>query len=220
MANRKRVTKPRTTQAKQGGGQAKKAANKPSAVPAKPAPQAEPIRRATVAEMPRTAPPSSQDAPTKQWLENQLRATLAEGKREVQSLRRRQRITYWILVAASAVLFVVGLMLIAIPAREFYRDQIDEMTFGFLAGSGAVLLGLLLYFRPLERLQTLAGDAAYVSMVKDSFQYQVMLRLLAVQEGDPETIANAAGQVAEAAQASMDLVYTQLQARRVSGIGS
>lgn len=219
MANRKRVRRPPTTEAKQGDGQAK-TANEPAAVPAKPAPEAGPMGQAKIAEMPRTAPPPSQDAPTKQWLENQLRATLAEGKREVQGLRRRQRITYWLLVAASAVLFIIGLMLIAIPAREFYRDQIDETTFGFLAGSGAVLLGLLLYFRPLERLQTLAGDAAYVSMVKDSFQYQVMLRLLAVQESDPEAIANAAGQVAEAAQASMDLVYTQLQARRVSGIGN
>jgi hypothetical protein len=220
MANRKQVTKPASTGGNQGQGQAKKAATKPTAVPAKARPNADQMREATVAEIPRTAPTPSKDAPTKQWLENQLRATLAEGKREVQGLRRRQRITYWILVAASAVLFLIGLVLIAVPAREFYRDDIDEMTFGFLAGSGAVLLGLLLYFRPLERLQTLAGDAAYVSMVKDSFQYQVMLRLLAVQEGDPETIANAAGQVAEAAQASMDLVYTQLQARRVSGIGS
>lgn len=220
MANRKQVTNSPLTQPKQGQKPPENRAEKPKAVPDTPNPKAQTQHDATVAEMPRAAPPTPSDTPTHQWLENQLRATLAEGKREVQALRRRQRITYWILVVASAVLFVTGLLLIGIPAREFYRDQIDEMTFGLLAGSGAVLLGLLLYFRPLERLQTLAGDAAYVSMVKDSFQYQVMLRLLAVEEGDPETIANAAGQVAEAAQASMDLVYTQLQARRVSGIGS
>ncbi len=117
-------------------------------------------------------------------------------------------------------LFLFGVALIGFPARAFFRGDIDEISFAILGGFGGLVLALLLYFRPLERLQALVADSTYVAMVKDSFQYQVTLRLLALDTDDPESLTSAAGYVAEAAQASMDLVYTQMQARRAAGYSS
>ena len=86
--------------------------------------------------------------------------------------------------------------------------------------AGAVALGLLLYFRPLDRLQALVADSTYVTLVKDSFQYQVALRLIALDTDDARSVEAAAAYVGEAAQASMDLVYTQMQARRAAGFSA
>ncbi len=156
-------------------------------------------------------------APSNGWLVSELRTTLEEGKRDVNSVRRRLRATYAVIVVFSAGLFLLGMALVGYPARAFYRGDIEELTFGALAGAGAVLLALLLYFRPLDRLQALVADSTYVALVKDSFQYQVALRLIALDTDDAESVERAAAYIGEAAQGSMDLVYTQMQARRAAG---
>ena len=155
--------------------------------------------------------------PTTNWMVAELQSTLEEGKRDVVAVRRRLKITYAVIVVFSVGLFLLGLALVAFPARAFYRGDIEELTFGALAASGAVLLGLLLYFRPLDRLQALVADSTYVTLVKDSFQYQVALRLIALDTDDAASVERAAAYVGEAAQGSMDLVYTQMQARRSAG---
>jgi hypothetical protein len=158
--------------------------------------------------------------PSNGWLVNELRTTLAEGKQDVTGVRRRLRITYAVIVVFSAGLFALGMALVGFPALAFYRGEIDEPTFGALAAAGAVALGLLLYFRPLDRLQALVADSTYVTLVKDSFQYQVALRLIALDTEDAQSVEAAAAYVGEAAQASMDLVYTQMQARRAAGFSA
>jgi hypothetical protein len=153
-------------------------------------------------------------------LVDELHETLDAGRRDVTGVRRRLRITYAAIVVFSVALFALGMALVGFPARAFYRGDIDEVTFGGLAAAGAVLLGLLLYFRPLDRLQALVADSTYVTLVKDSFQYQVALRLLALDTDDDAAVERAAIFVGEAAQGSMDLVYTQMQARRAAGFSS
>lgn len=154
---------------------------------------------------------------TNGWLVSELRSTLEEGKRDVSAVRRRLRITYAVIVIVSLAMFALGMALVGFPARAFYRGDIDEVTFGGLAAAGGVVLALLLYFRPLDRLQALVADSTYVTLVKDSFQYQVALRLIALDTDDAASVERAATHVGEAAQASMDLVYTQMQARRAAG---
>ena len=172
-----------------------------------------------VSEMRRPAAPTPEQslADTRTWLIKQLQKTLQEGKSEVAGIRRRLQITYWAMIVLTIGLFVFGAALIGFPALSYSRGTIEEVTFGALGGAGALVIGLLLYFRPLERLQSMLADATYVSLIKDSFQYQVTLRLLALDLDDVKTVSEAASHVGEAAQASMDLVYTQLQARRASG---
>ncbi len=154
---------------------------------------------------------------TSGWLVGELRSTLKEGKQDVSAVRRRLRVTYAVIVIFSLAMFALGMALVGFPARAFYRGDIDELTFGALAGSGGVILALLLYFRPLDRLQALVADSTYVTLVKDSFQYQVALRLIALDTDDAASVERAATHVGEAAQASMELVYTQMQARRAAG---
>jgi hypothetical protein len=186
-------------------------------------------KRASAAE-PKTAaaPPteslSVQPFPTAPsgngWLLDDLRGTLDAGRRDVAGVRRRLRITYAAIVVFSVAMFALGMALVGFPARAFYRGDIDELTFGALAASGAVVLGLLLYFRPLDRLQALVADSTYVTLVKDSFQYQVALRLIALDTDDIVAVERAATYIGEAAQGSMDLVYTQMQARRSAGFSA
>lgn len=173
------------------------------------------VRPAKVAEVPRSI--TTKPADPRRWLITQLQATLQEGKSEVAGIRRRLQITYWSMIVLTVGLFVFGTALIGFPALAYYRDSIEQVTFAGLGGAGALIIALLLYFRPLERLQTMLADATYVSLIKDSFQYQVTLRLLALDLDDSKTVSEAASHVSEAAQASMDLVYTQLQARRAAG---
>ena len=154
------------------------------------------------------------------WLVTELRNTLKDGKRDVASVRLRLRVTYAIVVLFSAGLFTLGMALVGFPALAFHRQELDETAFGALAAAGAVVLALLLYFRPLDRLQALVADSTYVALVKDSFQYQVTLRLIALDTDDAASVERAAQYVGEAAQASMDLVYTQMQARRAAGFSA
>ncbi|MEE8330872.1 MAG: hypothetical protein V3R84_03795 [Acidimicrobiia bacterium] len=148
---------------------------------------------------------------------SELRSTLKEGQRDVTAVRRRLRVTYAVIVIFSLAMFALGMALVGFPARAFYRGDIDELAFGELAASGGVVLALLLYFRPLDRLQALVADSTYVTLVKDSFPYQVALRLIALDTDDAASVERAATHVGEAARASMDLVYTQMQARRAAG---
>jgi len=157
---------------------------------------------------------------TNGWLVSELRSTLEEGKSDVAAVRRRLGITYAVIVIFSLAMFLLGMALVAFPARAFYRGDIDDVTFGALAAAGGVVLALLLYFRPLDRLQALVADSTYVTLVKDSFQYQVALRLIALDTDDAASVENAATYVGEAAQASMELVYTQMQARRAAGFSA
>ncbi|MDH3470569.1 MAG: hypothetical protein OEM94_04550 [Acidimicrobiia bacterium] len=173
------------------------------------------VRPAGVAATPHLL--SAEQGDPRQWLITQLRATLEEGKGEVAGIRRRLQITYWSMIVLTVGLFVFGIALIGFPALAYYRDSIEQVTFAALGGAGGLVIALLLYFRPLERLPTMLADATYVSLIKDSFQYQVTLRLLALDLDDSKTVSEAASHVGEAAQASMDLVYTQLQARRAAG---
>lgn len=204
------------------------------AAPTKPQPEASPTPK-----LPRTDPvpaaaanlarPQSAAAPVKSaprpeptngWLVSELRSTLEEGKKDVSIVRRRLRVTYAVIVIFSLAMFALGMALVGFPGRAYYSGEIDELTFGTLAGSGGVVLALLLYFRPLDRLQALVADSTYVALVKDSFQYQVALRLIALDTDDAQSVENAATYVGEAAQASMELVYTQMQARRAAGFSA
>lgn len=151
-------------------------------------------------------------------LEDQLQQTLRASQRELAGMRRRLKITYVVLALTSVGLLAFGVAMVGFPARSYFRGDIDELTFALIAGFGVAVLSLLLYFRPLERIQALAADSSYVSMIKDSFHYQVTLRLMAVNPADNRSPSRAAEHIAEAAQGAIDLVYTQTQARRTARV--
>ena len=69
-----------------------------------------------------------------------MRSTLEEGKKDVSAVRQRLRVTYAVIVVFSLAMFVLAMSLVGYPARAFYRGEIDELTFGALAGAGGVVL--------------------------------------------------------------------------------
>ncbi len=140
-----------------------------------------------------------------QSLLNHIQHHLGEGERELKGLRFKMKLTYWLMLTFSAAMLTTGILLIVLPAISFFRGNIEELTFGILAGAGLVGLGVLFAFRPMERIHTLMARFSYTTMVKDSFQYQVGIRLLGLDIEDRAALEEIARQIAQATRFSIDL---------------
>ncbi len=148
------------------------------------------------------------------WLVRYISRILHRGTKEVALLRRKLRVTYWVVVVLSIVMFGVGIVLIAIPGFAALRmlltstkmdtpESIQSLVTALVGLSDLVVLFLA---KPVRQVHNLMGDMTQLTMAINNFRYQVGLRLLEMNANDPQSIGYAAEKINDAAKTSIELV--------------
>jgi hypothetical protein len=107
-----------------------------------------------------------------------LQATLGENKKDVNRLRRKLTVTFWVIIILSVIIFIIGVLLLSVPVVAAFGGQIDRLNSLIAAGFGiADLIGLVLY-GPIEKIHKLMGDMSQLILVLNSHQTEISLRLL------------------------------------------
>ena len=141
-----------------------------------------------------------------QNIANRLEATTLENKKELARLRDKLSYTYWIIIVLSVIMFLIGIILISIPAFAALNGEIDTLKSLIAAGFGIADLTALFFFRPLFRIHNIMGDMSQITLALNSYQIQVGLRLMEMEINDRSSIGRAAKEVDLAATNSIRLV--------------
>ena len=141
-----------------------------------------------------------------QWLLEFLQRILTAGKTEVARVRRKLCITYWVLIVLSVIMFFIGMGLISIPALAAWRGDIAVVEALIPAGLGIADVTALYFFQPIERVHRLMGDIGQITLIINSYQTQVGLRLLETKLADRATMGAAADHVQKAVVHSVELI--------------
>lgn len=148
------------------------------------------------------------------WLLRYISRILNKGTKEVEALRKKLRITYWLVVVLSIIMFGIGIALIAIPGIAALRmvltstemstpESIQNLVTALV---GLTDLAVLFLAKPVRHIHNLMGDMTQLTMAINNFRYQVGLRLLEMDSNKPDTIGRAAESINEAAKTSISLV--------------
>jgi hypothetical protein len=137
-----------------------------------------------------------------------LNEQLQTGSKEVLQLRRKLGFTYWVIVALSTVMFLVGIGLIGVPLWRMFTQADSPTSFSdwLPVLTGFADLAMLFLSGPIKRIHNLMGDMAQLTLAINSFRYQLGLHLLGFDAESPESCEHAADVIAKAASNSMELI--------------
>ena len=135
-----------------------------------------------------------------------LQNMMNEGKQEIGKLRRKLSVTYWVIILLSIIMFIVGIVLVSVPAIAAFRGDIDQLQSLITAGFGIADLAALFLFRPMERIHKIMGDMSQIILALNSYQTQVGLRLMELDVTNRPSMGQTAVNVSEAAKESIKLV--------------
>ena len=141
----------------------------------------------------------------------QVQSTISAGATEVAGLRRKLGITYWLIIVLSGLMFLMGIILISVPAIAAFRGQITELQSLVAAGFGIADLAALFLGRPIERIHRIMGDMSQLVVALNCFQSQLSLRLWAMDSRDRSSINSAANVIGEDGAKCLELIQTYFE---------
>jgi hypothetical protein len=156
---------------------------------------------------------AQQVAVENQGLMDQLAETLKAGADAILELRRMLRITYWVVIWLSIIMFALGVLLLLVPLAHGFLYlsggsskgddwQLSAMT----GGMGLVDIVTLFLFRPVGQIRRLMGDFSQLTVILNTHQTSVGLRLLESKLEERATVGQAAEHVNTSAKGSLDLI--------------
>lgn len=148
-----------------------------------------------------------------------LQQILLDGRQESQELRSKHRVTYWFLVLLSSLMFMVGITLITAPvwfqllkaSNSSQWSGLDWKVSAAALGIGAADLYALYQLHSLARIQKTMGDMSQMTILLNSFQIQVALRLLESNIDDRSSIGSASDRIAAATRKSIGLIDSHFE---------
>jgi len=149
-----------------------------------------------------------------QWLVFYLHTILEDSRKDVNHLRTKLAITYWIVVLLSIIMFALGIALLGAPAIAAYKGDIALLESLTSAGFGVADLTALFMFKPIERIHGLMGDMSQITVAINSFQDQVALRLMEMDASKRESMGKAAEEIKGATRASLELIEIYFEGKR------
>jgi hypothetical protein len=150
-------------------------------------------------------------------------ATLREAqtcRRDLSLLRRKLSRTYWIVIVLSVIMFLIGIALLSAPIFAAFGSNMDKIKSLAAGGFGVADLAGVFLLRPIERIHDLMGDMSQITMVLQSFQFQVDLRLVEMDVNDPNSVGKTAQDISTAAKESIELVQNYFESKQDSKQGS
>ncbi len=141
-----------------------------------------------------------------------LHAAMRDSRRELNVLRLRLALTYWVIIILSVIMFALGIILLSVPAIMAFQGRSAELQAFIAAGFGLADLAALLLFRPIERIHRLMGDMSQISLALTSFQTQVELRLIQMDASSRSSVGQTAEAIAAIAPAAIKLIQDYFEA--------
>ena len=140
--------------------------------------------------------------------------TVEISKKDLQTLRKKLSLTYWICIGLSIIMFIMGIVLLSVPVAAAFGSNIDKLNYLTAAGLGVADLAAVFLLRPIERIHDIMGDMSQITLALHSFQIQADLRLLEMKVTDRKTIGQAAGDIGAAAQESTKMVQDYFESKQ------
>lgn len=137
-----------------------------------------------------------------EFIVKHLQNSMLDGKTEIHNLRFKLSATYWIIVALSIAMFILGVLLLSVPLRG-NADEIKSLVSG---GLGLADLTALFLFKPIERIHKLMGDMSQIVIALNGYQTQVGLRLMEMDSTNRKAIGEAADYISKAAKESIKII--------------
>ncbi len=125
------------------------------------------------------------------------------NKTGLWKLQKKLSITYWVIIALSVIMFLIGIALLMVPVITAIKGQMEVYKSLVSGGFGIADLAALFFFRPLERIHKLMGDMSQIFLALSSYQTQLGLRLLQMDIKVRATIGDASDKIAKAAEDSI-----------------
>jgi len=141
-----------------------------------------------------------------------LHVVMRDSRRELNMLRMRLALTYWIVIVLSVIMFALGIILLSVPVVLLFQGHTAELQAFIAAGFGLADLTTLFLFRPIERIHRLMGDMSQISLALTSFQTQVELRLIQMDASSRTSVGQTAEAVAAIAPVTIKLIQDYFEA--------
>lgn len=147
-----------------------------------------------------------------------LEETLEGNKMDIERLRNKLTITFWVIIILSVIIFAAGIVLISVPVVAAFTGEIDRLNSLIAAGFGIVdLVGLVLY-GPIEKIHKLMGDISQIIMVLNCNQTQISLRLLEMDFlGDRPSVGRAANSIGEGTEKNVKIIQEYFEVSKEKG---
>lgn len=130
-----------------------------------------------------------------------MKRVLEHSYHSAVELQQKLKHTYWIVIALTNAMFIMGMVLISAP---IWVPLINELAPSALysttnilttVGIGVADLIALFLFGPITRIQKLMGNFSQLTVSLETFQLQVAIRLLEADSEVRESLGVAAGHV-------------------------
>ena len=135
-----------------------------------------------------------------------IQQAVIDNKKLFQNLRKKVATTYWITIILYIFLFITGIVLLSVPVAAAYRGDITSLNSLIGGGFGIADLAVLFLFKPVERIHNLMGDLSQLTIITNSYQQQVGLRLLEFDSENRNTLDKAAKEINNAATNTLKLI--------------
>jgi|GEM_PF-1624414 len=141
-----------------------------------------------------------------------LQITMQNGTEELNRLRIKLSVSYWIIITLSVIMFFVGIALLLIPAMAAFTE-INTLQSLIAGGFGVADLTGLFLFRPIEKIQKIMGDMSQIILIISSYQTQAGLRLMQMDVHNRPTLGQAAEKINMVTSESVKMIQKYFEVK-------
>ncbi|MDD4645973.1 MAG: hypothetical protein PHY99_08290 [Bacteroidales bacterium] len=134
-----------------------------------------------------------------------LQTTMHNGTEELNRLRIKLSLSYWIIIVLSVIMFFVGIALLLIPAMAAF-SEINTLQSLIAGGFGVADLTGLFLFRPIEKIKNMMGDMSQIILIISSYQTQAGLRLMQMDVNNRPSLGQAADNINKVTYESIRMI--------------
>ncbi|MCE5214854.1 MAG: hypothetical protein LLF83_09070 [Methanobacterium sp.] len=126
--------------------------------------------------------------------DNDVNKSYDENEKLFMQLKKKMNTSYNITIILYISMFILGVVLLLIPilAALFGVASLNSLFSGTL---GIADLVVLLLFRPVEKIHNNMSDLSQLSIIINSYQQQLSLRLLELDINNRDSLGNTASNI-------------------------
>ena len=143
-----------------------------------------------------------------------LNHSVKSNESELEKLKGKLTVTYWVIICFSSMLFLMGIVLLSVPVTAAFNGNIDKLNSVIAAGFGIADLAALFLYGPIDRIHKVMGDMSQIILVLNSYQYQVSLLLIEMDITDKKSVGETAVKIGEAAKTKIRLIEDYFEVKK------
>lgn len=164
---------------------------------------------------------------TSQWIYNanigiieDLNKSAKDHRHDISGLKVKLSTAYWSILVFSSLTFILGLVLLLVPAITAFRGETEMLTSLITGGFGLADLAALFIYRPIERIHKIMGDMSQIILVLNSYEYQVGLLLVEMEVNNKESVGIAAEKIGKVSSTKIAAIEKYFEAKATETEGT